>query len=121
MKYTEEIPRYKKKSKAKPPKKSKHKHMYEPCVIERPVDWYMKEHERSGVIKAEIGMYCPVCGKAGSITDVDRWYQKEPTQSKWITCRTIPTEECILELDPTTRTLPTFWTDEIFPKFFKLE
>ena len=41
-----DIPKYRKKSQAKPPAKSDHKHVYEPCLIEELLEWYCKPHER---------------------------------------------------------------------------
>ena len=98
----DEIPRHKKKSKAKTPKKSQHKHTYKPCVIEYPLDWYKKEHERSGEKQFSIGTYCAICGKIG---ELKRWYHTENES----------------ELNPETRTLPIFWTEDFFPKYVELE
>lgn len=53
MERFDDIPKYRKESHARPPKKSKHKHLSEPCIIESPADWWKKEHERSGAIKRE--------------------------------------------------------------------
>ena len=122
MNYEEEIPRYRKKSKAKPPKKSKHKHVYEYCIIERPADWYKKEHERSGEVKAEINTYCPICGKVGDVEDWDRWVKHEPNDGRpFRYLIPTPTEEYAREKNPETRTLPTFWSEDIFPKFVDIE
>lgn len=108
-------------SKAKPPKKSKHKHVYEFCIIERPADWFKKPHERSGEIKAEIHTYCPICGKVGDVEDWDRWLKREPVDKfPYICSQSVPTEEYARELNPETRTLSTFWCEDIFPKFVTL-
>ena len=37
--FTNDIPKYKKKSTASPPAKAKHKHEYVPCLIEHPWAW----------------------------------------------------------------------------------
>lgn len=118
MKYIEDTPRYKKKSQAKPPKKSKHKHVYEPCVIEYPRDWYKKEHERSVEKRVQISSYCPICGKVGDI-DHDRWWRRE-TLHGGSAGRNVPTDEALREYNPETRTLPTFVSDEYFAKFVEL-
>ena len=96
--------------------------MYEPCVIEIPADWYKKEHERSGEIKAEIWSYCPVCGKVCAIQNTERWWKSvaEPHHLFGRVFYTEPTEECKRELNPETRTLPTFWNDDVFPKYVEL-
>lgn len=45
-----DIPRYKKKAKRQPRKKTDHKHMYKPCVIK-------------SRIRSDIYEYCTICGK----------------------------------------------------------
>lgn len=117
----EDIPKYKKKSQAKPPKKAKHKHVYEPCVLEYLVDWYIKEHERNHELKTEMGAYCPVCGKVGQ-ADMDRWYvPKQDVRYGYIfSVWHDPSEECARELDPMTRTLPTFRIDNPFTKYVNI-
>ena len=115
----DEMP-HKKKSQAKPPKKSKHKHQYEPCVLEFNGLRISKEH---GIVydrpEARISAYCPVCGKLGPLENPERWFY-----DRWIThpvfhrvIEPCKTEECERELNPETRTLPTFWVDD--PYFTK--
>lgn len=117
----DEVPRYRKRSQKKPPKKSDHKHVFEPCVVEYPQDWYVKEHLRSGEKKAAISSYCPICGKIGSI-DIERWWTRETIMFGNYACfQSIPTEEAELELNPETRTLPTFTCDNFFQKFVDIE
>lgn len=123
MNFTDDIPKYKKKSNKKPPKKADHKHLCEPCIIVRPEDWYKKEHERSGKMTSEFYGYCPICGKVTAfLPDRDRWYARvkrnNGTFSYW---ETVPTEEGARELDPVTRTLPTFEADDLFVKEVKME
>ena len=123
MNFTEDVPKYRKKSTKKPPKKAKHKHLCEPCVIERPADLYKKEHERSGEIKPDIYSYCPICGKIGDFRpDKDRWYTTVRRQGVAFSfLETVPTEEGARELNPATRTLPTFRVYEYCPKTVDLE
>ena len=115
-------PKHKKKSKAKPPKKSNHKHYYEPCILEYPSDWYKKEHEKSGDKKILIHGYCPICGKLSYLENIERWYTKEQVPNlHFFTTHTVPTEECAKELNPNTRTLPTFCVSDMFQKFVELD
>ena len=118
-----DIPKYKKKSNKKPPKKAKHKHLCEPCVVEYPEDWYLKEHLRSGKTKSFIYGYCPICGKiTTNLPHEEQWYERvEVSDDGLIYWTTVPTDECMKELDPLTRTLPTFKTDDCFIKNVKLE
>lgn len=123
MDYMEETPRYRKKAKPNTPPKAKHKHYYEPCVFEFNGCQYTKAH---GITydkpSAKIAAYCPVCGKAGTILDVDpdRWERRVEVNTRSMFHKaygTEPTEECLRELNPETRTLPTFWVDS--PYFTK--
>lgn len=121
MDIQDDIPRYRKKSTSKPPKKSKHKHLREPCIIEYPENWHTKEHLCGDGRHTSIGTYCPICGKIGDITDWERWYQKEPVHvGIYILAQHAPTNEGKRELDPETRTLPTFFVDSPFAKFVEL-
>ena len=75
------------------------------------------------LLYARVGLpHCPVCGKAGTILDVDpdRWERRVEVNIHSTFHKsygTEPTEECLRELDPETRTLPTFWVDS--PYFTK--
>ena len=118
----EDMTRYRKKSQPKTTKKSKHKHIFEPCVLELPIDWYKKEHERSGVIRSRIGYYCPMCGKLGEFQDKERWYQPKTIEYSHLSIYSQkPTEECERELNPLTRTLPTFFVEDYFQKFVEVK
>ncbi len=114
---SDDVPKYKKKSKTKPPKKIDHKHTYEPCLIEFPEQYYLKEHNRNGKTHFQFASYCTICGKVGHI-DRDRWYKdtkcREGNRS-WI--KVDFSEEAERELNPETRTLPVFWGECWLPKF----
>ena len=115
---------YKKKSTGNTPKKSKHKHLYEPCVLSYPDDWWNKEHlRRSRVSRTPfIGSYCPVCGKIGTVKDRSRWYKRETVFTgnvQWT--RTELTDEGEREMKAATRTLSYFEIDDPFVKFVELE
>lgn len=121
----QEIMPYKKKSQSKPPKKSKHKHHYEPCVLEFNGLRFSKEHGMVyDKLEACIGAYCPVCGKLGPVENYDRWFFRQEVphpvfQSLFEQCMT---DECKRELNPETRTLPTFWVeDQYFTKYVEVE
>lgn len=121
MREFEECLPYKKKSQTRPPKKSKHKHEYKPCVLEYNDLRFSREH---GVVydrpAARFDRYCPVCGKLGGLTatDIERWYTHRYA-SRWV--EACFTEEAERELNPDTRTLPTFWVDDpYFPKYVEV-
>jgi hypothetical protein len=112
-----DIPKYRKKSTASPPAKAKHKHVYEPCLLDEPCEWYLKPHERSGKRYLRFASYCPICGKTNS-GDHERWWttiKKHNGVTSYI--ERVHTEEAERELDPTTRTLPVFKVDEWRQKF----
>lgn len=111
MERFDDIPKYRKKSQARPPKKSKHKHLSEPCIIESPADWWKKEHERSGEIKREFYGYCPICGMIRAI-DRTPWYaEKRSYVGKHYSTEYILTEAGQREMNPGTRTFPFFKVD----------
>lgn len=112
--FTNDIPKYRKKSTAKPPTKAKHKHVYEPCLFEYPEQWYLKPHEQKrcgdGQVKTKLrfSSYCPICGKTGDC-DYDRWHTKvERNNGVFSYLETVYTEEAEREINPETRTLPVF-------------
>lgn len=116
-----DIPKYRKKSTARPPAKAKHKHVYEPCLIEYPLDWWNKPHERKRYVPhLQFSAYCPVCGKIGEV-DRERWFT---TVKKYNIGRpyleSVHTEEAKRELNLTTRTLPVFKVVDPFAKFVKI-
>jgi hypothetical protein len=117
--YLDEITPYKKKSTTKPPKKAKHKHLCEPCVISYPRDWHQKQHLRGGERKLAIDSYCHTCGKIMGLKDRERWYKHEVL--KGFSYCSVETEECLRELNPETRTIPLFEIDDPFAKFVPLE
>lgn len=119
--YLEETPRYRKKSTAKPPKKSKHKHLVEPCILEHPVDWWNKPHNRRRKNQVNIGGYCPICGKLGDLKDKSLWYGKDTVFiGNYQFTESVLTKEGEKEMNPATRTLPTFYVDDPFAKFVEI-
>lgn len=123
MSFTDDIPKHKKRSKKKVPKKANHKHLCEICIVEYPRDWHLKEHARSSETISEFYGYCPICGKITAFCpEHDRWYTQEKCYNgTFYYLQTIPTEEGRKELNPKTRTLPTFKSDSYFVKNIKLE
>lgn len=111
-----DVPKYRKKSTAKPPAKAKHKHVYEPCIIEAPLEWYAHPHERSGKTRLTFRTYCPDCGKIGP-NEHGRWLttvKKHNGLTSYL--ESVYTEEAERELNPITRTLPVFRADTPWPK-----
>lgn len=117
-----DIPKYRKKSQAKPPAKAKHKHVYEACLIETYRFWWSKPHERDNVRVLHFSSYCPICGKVGDM-DHDRWYMRvvkyHENGSSYL--ESVHTEEAERELNPTTRTIQLFKADTPFVKFVEIE
>lgn len=111
----EETP-YKKKMRRKPSKKARHKHDYQPCVFEYDGIRLDKAHGFVPSPNMGFGSYCTICGKIGG-SDHDRW-------SRWVPVNGGPaghseyTEEAQIELNPETRTLPTFRVEDIWSQKF---
>lgn len=110
--YEDEVAPYKKKARHKPPKKSKHKHDYQPCIFEYDGIRLDKVHGFVPKPDTDFGSYCVICGKIGG-SDHDRW-------TRWVSHtngragRSEYTEEARIELNPATRTLPTFRIEDIW-------
>ena len=61
--YEDDITKYRKKSQHRPPKKSDHKHNYQPCILRAPVPSFDKVHGRVPIYKLVKATYCTICGK----------------------------------------------------------
>ena len=108
-----------KKAKKKTPKKSNHKHEYQPCVLGFEIMVYDLETGQRPKPSNRIATYCPHCGKIGT-TDFDRWYTWVSTDPP--AGRYEYTVDAKKELNPATRTLPLFHVDdEFFSTFVNLE
>lgn len=105
-----EIMPYKKKATKKPPKKSDHKHIFEPCVLEYNGERLDRGRGFVPERKTKMDSYCVVCGKRG-VPDYKRWWN-EVRGGCWV--RFEESEEQLRELNPETRTLPTFWVDDYY-------
>lgn len=120
MDYQEDVAKYRKKSQKKTPRKSKHKHDYQPCVLQYERAEFDKVHGFTPTgIEERVGSYCPICGKIGEV-DFIRWWFTAWNQEH-STCWSEPTEEAKRELNPETRTLPTFWAGDMFAKYVDIE
>ncbi len=113
----EDVPKYRKKSQKKTPKKSNHKHEWENCVYETDSVGYSKEKGFYKTAELTIGKYCPICGKIGVIGDQD--YRINTSQNprffhmEW-------SEKALKEFNPVTRTLPFFRINQFKDKFVEM-
>lgn len=120
MDYENEVAPYKKKSTKKAPPKSKHKHDFKPCVFEYDSVRLDKAHGFVPKPDLMLGSYCPICGKIGSADGF--WRQWVPVKPGSAAGRSEYTEDALKELNPETRTLPTFRLDDwIGQKFVSFE
>lgn len=115
----DEIARYRKKSSRRPPPKAKHKHDFHPCVFEFDGLKFDKAHGFIPEPAVRIGSYCTVCGKVGSVYD-ETWTIWVPTNPCRRSGRIEYTEEAKRELNPATRTIPTFRLNDPFSQKFVL-
>ncbi len=121
--YTDEILLHRPPEKPKKPKKSKHKHIYEPCVLGLTVPKYDKRYGFVDETQLSIGSYCPVCGKIGlyKLYEDDRWYEEILKPAGSFGCYgKQPTEEAQREFNPETRTLPFFKLTDYLQKEVEL-
>ena len=117
----EEVPRYKKKSKKKPPTKARHKHEYVNCVFGFNKQKFTKERGFEPEPDMSIGTYCPICGKVGStFDDADRWVDHHRRGVMWFGYDW--TDAAKQEFNAETRSLPYFWLDDgWFQKYVEVE
>lgn len=121
--YTDEFVPHKKKSSAKPPKKAKHKHDFQHCIFGYYGTKLDQEHGFVPEREQCFGGYCTICGKIGKV-DLGKWFKSGESYSPLFQnlFRTEYTDEAKRELNPETRTLPTFWLDDRWKqKFVELE
>lgn len=67
--YENEIPKYLKQKESnisKSNKKSKHKHLYEECLIRYKITYSWLPEERRNKIHTSLSSYCTICGKLGN-------------------------------------------------------
>lgn len=110
----DEVPKYKKKSTKRAPPKSKHKHRFEECILEYEGRTYNKER---GFVKKpdrSFGRYCVICGRIhiGGLND----HMEKVPYGNCVVYR--HTDYAKKELDHETRTLPTFWVDDLWKQKF---
>lgn len=95
--------KYRKKKQHRPPKKSKHKHDYQPCTLRAPVPSFDKVQGMVPIYKLVKASYCTICGK---IEDYDF--------VNFIIDTGIKEEEAL--------SLPTFTVEDLFlTKYVNLE
>lgn len=106
----EELTPYKKKKKKKVPKKANHKHDFKNCVYVQDLPSY-NQVQGFAATKTIIGLgsYCSICGKINLETPKEYLIGQKPHIFLFLSELT---EEAKKELDPTTRTIPTFTIDQ---------
>ena len=123
----DEVPKYKKKSQKVTPKKADHKHEAAFCVYEYTTDRYTIEHGHEKLPACAIGTYCTICGKILTVTlkELNNPYVEKTSENTWnwlvpIGCKW--SELGLREINPETRTLPTFVLNDYWKqKFINLE
>ena len=113
----EDIPKYRKKSQKKPPKKANHKHEWANCVYNTVTCGYSREKGFYKTTELSVGTYCPICGKIGNIAD-QKYRENICTIPKFY--QMAWTKEAQKEFDPATRTLPFFKIDQFKDKFVEM-
>ena len=108
--------KHRKKSQKRTPKKHNHKHDFQDCIFE----WdnpQGKLTEKGFILKHEMlgGTYCTICRKVGSI-ESEWWSTSKKMSFDWYNricegkiIRYEISERAKKEINPKTRTLPTFY------------
>lgn len=119
MNECDDVPRYKKKAKRKTRPKANHKHEFVNCVFEYNEIELDQAHGFVQKPELSIGMYCPVCGKIGTMidraytNDINFWPSKQDFRTKFWN------DDARREFDENTRTLPFFRIDKFFAKYIE--
>ena len=104
---------HKKKAKKKHIKKADHKHDFQPCVFSYPTEKYDKHRGMYPATEESIGSYCTICGKIGE--QYFPWvFEFVPMRPGAHIGRYERTEDAKRELNPETRTFPTFHLNDYF-------
>ena len=104
---------HKKKAKKKHIKKADHKHDFQPCVFSYPSEKFDKARGMLPATEESIGSYCTICGKIGE--QYFHWtFDFVPMSTGLHAVRYERTEEAKRELNPETRTFPTFRLNDYF-------
>lgn len=116
MDYENDIAPHKKSRSKSPLRKSNHKHDFKPCVFEYEGTHWDEIRGRVPKQESVMGAYCSVCGKINH-TDYD-WRIWVPVAPGASVGYSEYTKEARRELDPETRTVPTFHIKDIFRQKF---
>ena len=104
---------HKKKAKKKHIKKADHKHDFQPCVFSYPTEKFDKHRGMFQTTEESIGSYCTICGKIGE--QHFPWvFEFVPMRPGAHIGRYERTEDAKKELNPETRTFPTFHLNDYF-------
>lgn len=109
-----EVAPYKKKSVKRPPPKSKHKHDYQPCILDTKSAAYSKEYGFVDTRELNVGTYCTICGKIGDVN----MFGIDPNETCIAKTLWRFSDEQRTQLNPATRTWPLFRVDDYFKQKF---
>lgn len=116
----DEPTKYKKKSAKKHFKKSKHKHDYQPCVLEYRVLAFSKEKGfYPGPVEPHMGACCTICGKIG-VPD-QTWWEWVPLGDGAVAGHSEPSQKAKRQLNPATRTLRTYYLEDWLQKYVSFD
>jgi len=119
--YDDKTAPYKKKSKKRTPKKANHKHEFADCIFEYDGLRLDDAHGFQPQPREWFGKYCRICGKIGGL-EYEKWVkQHHKLRIDGTGIARDLTDKAASELNPETRTLPTFRVDDIYgQKYIKL-
>lgn len=113
----DEIMKYRKKSQKHGLKRSKHKHDYQPCVFNYPGVGYDSTYGFVPKERTTIGQYCRICGKI-KLETPELYRYKSHYDGIIADFIADSNDFAKKELNPETRTLPTFKIDDYWNQKF---
>lgn len=102
-----EIPKYKKKSKAKGQPRANHKHIYEPALLHHP---YQNRITMAITDIKIVNMICTICGRVDKCLTGNEWYD---TEDKLVGKFRFGTKK----LNEKALALPNWYVEDYFDKF----
>lgn len=113
--FSDEPPKYKKKSHKQHEKKSNHPHVWTNCVFEYDMPDYSEWKTTGQKTRRElsIGTYCSICGKIGTTMDLS-WTEVGKLPHFRYFHNPVWTLNAELQFDPKTRTLPHFYIGKLW-------
>ena len=119
MNHQNEVPKYRKKSSKCAPKKHHHKHVYRDCILEWDDPHGKYTHEKGFLPQHKVAgsSYCIICGKLHPDFAMSFEWGGMCQQLDGCIWEYQLSDRAVQERDPSTRTIPTFYTQSRWDKY----